>query len=177
MRPIIYLAIAISLLLTACNNEPSLQKFFVESAEKKDFVSLDVSSNIIDADKAKLSPEQKKAIESFDKMNIVAFKATDGNQKEYQAEKDKLTTILKDKKYQELIRVGSGSDGASIKFVGTEEKVDEFIFYANQKQSGFAVIRVTGDNMSPNDVMQMLTVLQQANVDLEQLKPLQNLMK
>ncbi len=177
MRFILYIAIAVSLLLTSCNSEPTLQKFFVENSEKKDFIALDVSSDILNVDKAQLSSEQKEALESFDKMNIIAFKANGKNQKEYEVEKNKLNTILKNEEYQELIKVSSGNQGASVSFVGTEDNIDEFIFYANRKENGFAVIRVTGDKMNPNAVMTMLSVLQKSNIDLEQLKPLQDLMK
>lgn len=177
MRHIVYFAIAVSLLLFSCNSEPSLQKFFVENSEKKDFIALDVSSNILNVDTNQLTAEQKDALAAFDKMNIIAFKVNGKNQKEYLAEKEKLNAILKRKEYQQLIKVGSGSDGASVSFVGTEDKIEEFILYANKKENGFAVIRVTGDKMNPNDIMNMLSILQKSNIDLEQLKPLQGLMQ
>lgn len=177
MKSIFILFIAVCTLFVSCNSEPTLQKFFVENQEKKDFVALDISPTILNIDKATLTGEQKKALESFDKMNIIAFKANDKNKAEYETEKTKLNTILKDEKYQELIKVGSGSQGASVSFVGTEDNIEEFIFYANKKENGFAVVRVLGDKMNPNDVMNMMSVLQKANVDLEQLKPLQDIIK
>jgi len=177
MKPIYILIIAVCSLFVSCNSEPSLQKFFVENQEKKDFIALDISPTILNIDKASLTGDQKKALESFDKMNVIAFKANDKNKAEYEAEKDKLNNILNDEKYQELIKVGSGSQGASVSFVGTEDNIKEFIFYANKKENGFAVVRVLGDKMNPNDVMNMMSVLQKANIDLDQLKPLQDLMK
>ena len=177
MRPIYSVLIALSLLLVSCNSEPTLQKFFVENRENKDFISLDISPTILNVEKANLTGEQKKALESFKKMNIIAFKADGKNSAAYEAEKSKLNTILKDENYQQLIKVGSGSQGASVSFVGTEDNIKEFIFYANKKENGFAVVRVLGDKMNPNDVMNMMSVLQKANVDLEQLKPLQDIMK
>jgi hypothetical protein len=177
MKSIYILLIAVCLLFVSCNSEPSLQKFFVENQEKKDFIALDISPTILNIDKATLTGDQKKALESFDKMNVIAFKANDKNKAEYEAEKAKLNTILNNEKYQELIKVGSGSQGASVSFVGTEDNIEEFIFYANKKENGFAVVRVLGDKMNPNDVMNMMSVMQKANIDLEQLKPLQDLMK
>lgn len=177
MKTIVYIAIAVSLLLASCNSKPTLQKFFVENSEKKNFIALDVSSNILNVASEQLTAEQKEALNAFDKVNIIAFKADGTNQKEYQFEKDKLNGILKDEAYQQLIKVGSGSDGASISFVGTEDKIEEFIVYANKKENGFAVIRVTGDKMNPNHIMTMLSVLQKSNIDMEQLKPLQALMQ
>jgi hypothetical protein len=177
MRIIVYLAIAVSLFFVGCSNEPTLQKFFVENSEKKDFIALDLSSNILKIDETKLSLEQKSALKSFDKMNIIAFQTNGKNEKEYLLEKDKINTILKDKEYQQLIKVGSGSDGASISFVGTEDKIDEFILFANKKDKGFGVVRVTGENMNANSIMTMLSLLKESNVDLEQLKPLEGLLK
>ena len=175
MKTVVY--ILISLLLVSCSNKPSLQKFFVENAEKKDFIALDVSSSILNIDKAKLSTEQKAVLASFDKMNIIAFKATPKNQVAYEAEKSKLNGILKNEEYQQLMKIGSGKDGASVSYVGTDDNIKEFIFYANKKENGFAVVRVTGDNMNPTNVMTMLSVLQKSKIDLDQLKPLEGLMK
>ncbi len=177
MKTIVYIAIAVSLLLASCNSKPTLQKFFVENSEKKNFIALDVSANILNVASEQLTAEQKEALDAFDNVNIIAFKADGTNQKEYQFEKDKLNAILKDEAYQQLIKVGSGSEGASISFVGTEDKIEEFIVYANKKETGFAVIRVTGDAMNPNHIMTMLSVLQKSNIDMEQLKPLQALMQ
>lgn len=177
MKSIYILCIAVCSLFVSCNSEPSLQKFFVENQSNKNFISLDISPSILNVDKANLTSEQQKALASFDKMNIIAFKATDKNKVAYESEKIKLTQILKDKKYQELIKVGSGNQGASVSFVGDENDIKEFIFYANKKENGFAVVRVLGDKMNPNDVMTMMSVLQKANVDLDQLKPLQEILK
>jgi len=176
MKVFVFIALAFSLFLGSCSNEPSLQKFFVENAEKKDFIALDISSSILNIDEAKLSVEQKAALTSFDKMNIIAFKSTPKNQATYEAEKLKINGILKDEAYQQLIKVGSGKDGASVSFVGTDDNIKEFIFYANRKENGFAVVRVTGDNMNPTNVMTLLTILQKSKINLDQLKPLESLM-
>lgn len=177
MKLIYFIAMLASMLLLSCNNEPSLQKYFVEKSEDKDFVALDVSPNIINVDKTKLTPEQKTALESFEKMNILAFKLDGKNQAEYKVESEKLTQILKGEDYQELMKVGSGKDGASISFVGDEDNIDEFILFGKKKDNGFAVVRILGNDMNPNNIMNMISILQNANIDMEQLKPLEGLMK
>lgn len=178
MMKLIYLiAMSASLMLLGCNSEPSLQKYFVENSEKKDFVALDVSPSIINVDKAKLTPEQKTALESFDKMNILAFKLDGKNQALYQAESQKLSKILKGEDYQQLMKIGEGNDAASISFVGDEDDIDEFVLFAKRKENGFAVVRILGDDMNPNNIMNMLSILKSANIDMEQLKPLEGLIK
>ena len=165
-----------SLFLISCNSEPTLQKYFVENTENKNFISLDVSPSILNVDKTKLSVAQNDALKSFDKMNVLAFKLNDKNKAEFETERAKVDLILKDKKYQQLMKFGSGKEGASVSFVGTDEHIEEFVFYANKKENGFAVVRILGKDMNPTSVMTMMSVLQQSNIDLEQLKPLQQLM-
>lgn len=179
MKSTIYLALLVSVLLTACNDKPTLQKYYVDNSEKKGFVALDISPNIINTDKVKLTAEQKTALESFDKMNIIAYTADSTNQEQYDIESKKITEILKDKAtYNELMKVNNGKNGAaSVSFVGEENDIDEFVFFAKRKENGFAVIRILGDDMNPNNIMNLISILQKSNVNLEQLKPLQALVK
>ena len=165
------------LTLISCNSEPSIQKYFVENTDNKDFIALDVSPDILNLDKAKLSAQQTEALNSFDKMNILAFKANTKNQIQFETERAKVKAILKNPKYQELMKVGSGKDGASVSFVGTDDNIKEFIIFANRKENGFAVVRVLGKDMNPNNIMTLMSVLKESKIDLEQLKPLQQLVK
>jgi hypothetical protein len=177
MKTVYGLALLLSLFLMSCNSEPTLQKYFVENTENKNFIALDVSPNILNVDKTKLSIAQSDALKSFDKMNVLAFKLNDKNKAEFEIERAKVNLILKDKKYQQLMKFGSGKEGASVSFVGTDEHIEEFVFFANKKENGFAVVRILGKDMNPTSIMTMMSVLQQSNIDLEQLKPLQQLMK
>ncbi|RDI58120.1 DUF4252 domain-containing protein [Flavobacterium glaciei] len=177
MKLVYGLALLLSLFLVSCNSEPTLQKYFVENTENKNFIALDVSPNILNVDKTKLSIAQSDALKSFEKMNVLAFKLNDKNKAEFEAERAKVDLILKDKKYKQLMKFGSGKEGASVSFVGTDEHIEEFVFFANKKENGFAVVRILGKDMNPTSVMNMMSVLQQSNIDLEQLKPLQQLMK
>ncbi|QSW87682.1 DUF4252 domain-containing protein [Flavobacterium endoglycinae] len=178
MKVSVFTSVLLALLtLVSCNSEPTLQKYFVENTEKKDFIAVDVSSSILNLEQIKLSAEQKEAINSFDKMNILAFKANGTNQAEYDAERKKLTAILKNPKYQELMKFGSGKDGASISYVGSDENISEFVVFANRKENGFAVVRVLGKNMNPNNIMTLMSVLQKSKIDMKQLEPLQQLIK
>lgn len=176
MKRLLTLALAITA-LASCSSEPSLQKYFVESQEKKDFVSLDIGSSILQVKQDALTPDQREALKTFEKVNVLAFQANDSNASEYKAESEKVKKMLKNEKYQELMHFGSGKDGGSISYVGADDDIQEFVIFANRKENGFAVIRVLGDGMSPNAIMQMLPVLQSSNMDMEQLKPLQQLIQ
>lgn len=172
MKSIYSVLVFFSLLLSSCNSNPSLQKYFVENTDNKNFISLDISPTILNLDKTKLSIEQSKAIKSFDKMNVLAFKINDKNKAQFDIERAKVTSILKDEKYQQLMKYGSGKEGASISYVGTDEHIEEFVLFANQKETGFAVVRVLGKDMNPTSIVTLVSALQNANIDLSQLKPL-----
>lgn len=177
MKLICYLAILWCLFLTSCDSKPSLQKYFVENSENKNFITLDISPSILNTDKTKLSVEQNKALQSFDKMNILAFKLNDKNKAQFELERAKVNGILKEEKYQQLMKFSSGKEGASVSYVGSDEHINEFVLYANKKEAGFAVIRILGKDMNPTNIMTMIAVLKSSNIDLEQLKPLQGLIK
>ncbi|QGK77072.1 DUF4252 domain-containing protein [Flavobacterium sp. SLB02] len=170
-------ALLVLLTLVSCNSDPSLQKYFVENTDNKNFIALDVSPSILNVEKTKLSAEQNEALKSFDKMNILAFKANTTNQVQFEAERAKVKAILKDPKYQQLMSFGSGKDGASISYVGSDDNIKEFVVFANRKENGFAVVRVLGENMNPNNIMTLMSVLRESKIDMEQLKPLQQLVK
>lgn len=177
MKKVLLLSLTLVLTLTSCDRGPSLQKYFVENTDNKNFVALDISPSILNIDNTKLTVAEAEALKSFEKMNVLAFKLDSSNVKEYEVEKQKVAEILKDKKYQQLMKFGSGKDGASISFVGEEEHIEEFIIYANQKENGFAVVRILGDDMNPTGIMTMMSALRSSNVDFAQLKPLQEMLK
>ena len=177
MKTFYIIALLFSLFLISCNSEPTLQKYFVENTENKNFIALDVSPSILNLDKAKLSAEQNGALQSFDKMNILAFKLNGTNKAQFEVECAKVNLILKDKKYQQLMKFGSGKEGASVSFVGSDEHIEEFVLFANRKETGFAVVRILGKDMNPNNIMTMLSVLKESKINLEQLKPLQEMLK
>ncbi|MEC5166203.1 hypothetical protein RCH18_001939 [Flavobacterium sp. PL11] len=177
MRVIFKSALFLCLFIVSCNSKPSLQKYFVENTENKNFTVLDLSTEILKVDKTKLSVAQSAAIESFEKINILTFKATETNKAQFETERAKLELLLEDKQYQQLMKFSSGTQGASISFVGTDENIEEFIVYANKKENGFAVIRILGKEMSPTNLVNMISVMRKANMDMQQFKPLQELMK
>jgi hypothetical protein len=177
LKAVYSIALLFSLFLISCNSEPTLQKYFVENTENKNFIALDVSPSILNVDKAKLSLQQNEALQSFEKMNVLAFKLNGTNKAQFELERAKVNLILKDKKYQQLMKFGSGKEGASVSYVGSDEHIEEFVLFANKKETGFAVVRILGKDMNPNNIMTMMSVLKESKVDLEQLKPLQEMFK
>ena len=164
------------LLMVSCQQEPTLQKYFVENSEDPGFITLDIAPNFVDNSKMKLTGEEQEALKSLHKLNVLAFKVNDKNQAQFKQEKQKVQTLLKSEDYEELMHVGSSEQGASIHTVGDGDKIEEFVIYAHQKENGLAVVRVMGEDMNPNNIMTLVGLLQKGAIDTEQLKPLQQLM-
>jgi hypothetical protein len=177
MKNIYGIVILLVLTFVSCTNGPSLQKYFVDNTENQNFLALDISPSILNIDKNTLTADQQTALASFDKMNILAFKLNDKNKELYKVENTKLTEILKDKKYQQLMKFSTGSSAATVSFIGDDEHIDEFIIYTNRKENGFAVVRVLGKDMNPTNILSLMQIVQKSNLDMEQLKPLRQLMK
>jgi len=178
MKALLFLITLLSsLVLGSCNSEPSLQKYFVENTENKDFIALDISSNILNVDQTKLTAAQTEALHSFEKINVLAFKLNEKNKAQFETERAKVNLILKDPKYQQLMKFGSGKQGASVSYLGDDDHINEFVFFANKNDAGFAIVRVLGKDMNPNSIINMISVLKESKIDLEQLKPLQELIQ
>ncbi|WP_324068884.1 MAG: DUF4252 domain-containing protein [Flavobacterium sp.] len=171
------LLVSVVMLLCSCEDKPSLQKYFVENTESSKFIAVDLAPSIIKTDKMALSETEIAALKSFEKMNILAFRTDSTNSVGYEEEIKEVKTILKDESYQQLMKAGSGNDGAAIYFVGEDdEHIEEFVVLVGKKENGFAVVRVLGKDINPTHIMNMLSLLQKSQVNLDQLKPLQQLM-
>src|SRR5690606_34040534 len=96
----------------------------------------------------------------------------------YKAELAKVKTILEDRKYQELMRGGNATDGKFIiKYVGEDDDIDEFILFGNANHMGFAVVRILGDDMDPNKLMQLSSVLEKITFDNVQVNQVMDFFK
>ncbi len=157
--------------LQSCNQDPTLQSFYVDSELAPGFTSLDVPISLLKIDESLLDEEQKEAYESIKKLSLVAFVAEDGNKEEMNAEYAKVQTILENPKYEELMRGGNSIDGKFvIKCIGDGDNVDEFILLGNSNETGFAVVRVLGDDMNFAKIMKLASVLDESNIEESQLK-------
>ncbi|OIQ22108.1 MAG: hypothetical protein BM557_01650 [Flavobacterium sp. MedPE-SWcel] len=162
--------------LVSCSDKPSLQKYFVEKSKTPNFVALDVAPNFVNADKITLSNDEKEALKSLKKLNMLIFKNDSLNVDLYSTEQNNVKTLLKNEQYEELMHFGSNKEGGTIYTVGDDDEIDEFIFFMHQRDSGFGVVRLLGDDMNPSNIMTMVSLMQKGNLNLEQLAPLKQLM-
>ena len=157
------LSAAVLLLALGCSSTQSLQEYYIDSAENPNFISLDLPASILKLDEVDLTDEQRTAVESLRKLNILAFKKTTENSAEYEVEKGKVNAILKNSEFKELMKLNSSYGKGSIKYLGEADAIDEVVIFGNSDEKGFALVRVLGDDMNPGHIMQLMQAIQKSD--------------
>ncbi len=167
----------IAVVICSCSSDQSLQEYYVDNTENPNFLAFDIPTSLLNTDLAELSPDQKRAYESLRKLNVLAFKITPENTEIYKVEKAKVEGILDDETYEELMKMNTGFGKASIRFKGADDAIDEVIIFGDNKDKGFAIVRVLGKDMNPAHLGQFLKVLEKSDFDVEQFGQFSELFK
>ena len=160
--------------LISCNSAPSLQKYFVESKENNAFISVDLPTSIIQLKNDSINTQDAETLKTIKKINFLALQSTDTNTQLVSSEKEKIQTILKNPKYKQLLHVKVKGADVTVDYLGNEEAVDEAVIFAYDAKKGFAVVRVIGENMNPNNIFKMLQKIQ-VDKNANQLKQITDL--
>lgn len=169
--------IVMVLLFVGCSSTQSLQEYYVDNSENPNFISFDLPASLLNIEETDLSAEEKKAYASLKKLNVLAFKKTMKNVAEYATEKANVKAILKNDKYQELMKLNTSFGKGSIRFLGDDDAIDEVIIYGDSDDKGFVLVRVLGDNMNPANLMQLMKVIEKSDVNGSQLQGLEAFFK
>lgn len=169
------LAIFMVFLTTACDNNPSLQKYFVDSKENDQFISIDLPASILQLKDAEISGDYKATLETIKKVNFLALPISESNRDLFTSEKEKVKTILKNPKFKQLMRMNLGNANVSINYLGEEDAIDEVVIFASENEKGFAIVRVTGENMNPAKIMELAQEIKLDNNSSE-MKQLEGLL-
>ena len=163
---------------SSCNQGPTLQTYYVDNELKPGFASFDVPTSFINVENVELTDEQREAYKSVDKLNVLTYIKEDTEAEEYKLELEKVKAILKDPKYEELMRGGNSSDGKFVvKFLGDVDSIDELIIFGNANNKGFMIARILGDNMNAGKLMSLSSVLEKAKFEDTNLKGLTDFFK
>ncbi len=149
------LVVAVVLLTTACDTNPSLQKYYVDSKENSEFISIDLPASILQLKDTDVSEDIQNTLETIKKVNFLALQLTESNKDLYISEKQKVKEILKNPKYKQLMRMNMGASSVTVNYLGEEDAIDEVIIFGSDNEKGFAVIRVIGGNMNPAAILKL----------------------
>ncbi len=166
-----------TVLLVSCNNKPSLQTYFVDNQEAQNFISLDIPTSVVSLDETTLTDDQKEAYQSVKKLNFLGYKVSEVDADVYAAELTKVKTILKDKKYIELMEFSDRAMKFEIKYIGDDDSADEVVIFANSSEVGFGIVRVLGDKMRPEQMATLVDAVQNSDFDESQLSSITDFFK
>lgn len=164
----IFSVLCLGIWMSACDNNPSLQEYYVNNQENKDFVAIDVPASLL-ANSDSMDENQRRTLETIKKINVLAIPQQTVNQEKIQIEKSNIAEILKDEKYQLLLRLGGGESRVEIYFTGEEEAVDEIIVYGFDDKKGMAIARVLGKDMNPSDIISMVKSFNEGDINMDGL--------
>ncbi|TYB77204.1 DUF4252 domain-containing protein [Bizionia myxarmorum] len=167
-----------SLVLVSCDTRESLQTYFVDHQEKADFISVDIPTSLVNLDDDTLNDEQKTAYKSVNRLNFLGYKTTENNMATYTTELAKVKAILSDVKYTELMEFSDSGNKFIIKYLGDDESADEVIVFGSSKEMGFGIVRILGNDMRPEQMATLASVMQNAKFDdTSQLKSIVDFFK
>ncbi len=175
VKYIIPLVMAV-LSFASCSNEQSLQKYLVDKQDDDKFLKVDIATSLLKSDDNSFSEEENEILETIKKVNVVAYKIDGDNLAEYEAEKAKLAAIVAQGKYKTLMKFGSNSKGATLKYTGEEDAIDEVIVFASDSEKGFAVFRLLGKNMRPDQMIKLMNSIDNGNLDVSKLSGIGDLL-
>lgn len=163
--------LALVTVFISCDQGKSLQRYYVDNQEKPDFLSVDVPISMLNLDKDALTEDQLKAYKSIDKLNMLAFRKTTANDSVFSKELVQIKSILKNPKYEELMRGGNSVEGKfTIKYLGEDDSIEELIIFGDMSDKGFVIVRVLGDEMKPSEILKLESVLDKIDVQHTNLK-------
>ncbi len=166
-----------ALFLVGCNNGSSLQRYFVEHQNSKNFISQDLPLSMLNMDASKLTSEQKEAYHSVERLNFLGYKKDSTQVDVFNSELAKVKSILKDKKYNELMDFNYNGAKVSVKYIGSDEDADEVVIFGSSKEMGFGIVRVLGNDMSPEKMMTLGQLFDTSNVDTSQFNNVMSFFK
>ncbi|MDO6760039.1 DUF4252 domain-containing protein [Tamlana sp. 2_MG-2023] len=172
-----FLTISLALCFTSCGDKASLQRYFVEHQETKDFISQDFPLSMIEVDKSNFTEKQMEAYHSVDKLNFIGFKVNADNLDTYKAEVAKVKNILNDSKYNDLMAFNIKGDYITVKYLGTDDVADELIIFGSSQEKGFGIIRVLGSDMNPEKLATLMEAMQKADFDKDKVENIVNFFK
>jgi len=170
-------ALLVGCIITSCSSEQSLQQYYIASAENPNFMSFDLPASLLNLEQANLTESQKKAANSFKKLNILAFQKKGDNTADYEVQKATIKSILKNSDFSELMKMNTSIGKATIQLKEDDDSIDEIIIYGDNDEKGLILVRVLGDDMNPASFVQMIQAMEKSNFDGRGLEQLGDLIK
>ena len=165
------------LTLISCDTSKSLQAYLVDKQEDDRFLKVDLATSLLQTERANFTQEQKDILNTVKKINVVAYPFKNADEAEYELERSRIKEILDQEKYEDLMTMKSNNVNMNLKYLGTEDAIDEVIIFANDKERGFGVFRLLCDNMNPDQMLKLAMTIKNGDLDLTKLSGIESMFK
>ncbi len=155
--------------LISCNDK-SLQKYLVEKQDDDKFVKMDIAASLLQGRNSNFTQEEKDILNTIKKVNVVAYPIKENDTADFEKERNELKAILDQEQYKELTRIKSDNWNATLKYSGEEDAIDEVIVFASDDNRGFAVFRLLGENMRPDQMLKLMKSAERGDLDVSKLE-------
>ena len=159
----------LAITLISCSDK-SLQKYLVAKQDDDKFVKMDIAASLLQGRNSSFTQEEKDILNTIKKVNVVAYPIIENDTADYETERQELKEILEQEQYKELTRIKSNNWDATLKYTGEEDAIDEVIIFASDDNRGFAVFRVLGENMRPDQMLKLMKSAERGDLDVTQLQ-------
>ncbi|MDP2687464.1 MAG: DUF4252 domain-containing protein [Aequorivita sp.] len=155
--------------LISCSDK-SLQKYLVEKQDDDKFVKMDIAASLLQGRNSNFTQEEKDILSTIKKVNVVAYPIKENDTADFEKERNELKAILDQDQYKELTRIKSDNWNATLKYSGEEDAIDEVIVFASDDNRGFAVFRLLGENMRPDQMLKLMKSAERGDLDVSKLE-------
>lgn len=169
MKTFSYLFLILTTFTMISCKEKSLQKYLVEKQDDARFAKIDIAPGMINGFSKDFDSENQEVFNRVKKVNFLAFQIKQNDLTSYEEEKEVVQDILQQEKYKDLTRIHSNKWSFRFLYTGTETAIDEIIVFASDDDSGFAIARLLGNKMQPNDLMKIIHAFEKGEIDASAL--------
>ena len=152
----------LALALVGCSTTPSIQEYYVSKSEDPNFLVIDIPTSILGVDSNTLTTEEKDALSSFQKINVLLFRKTTANADLLPEELSTVRSIIDAKTFEPLLVMSDRQYSGKLVLEGTVDKPDEIVFFGAADQ-GFVLARLIGRDMQVEKAILLANVMKRGN--------------
>jgi len=169
--------VIVAIILTvSCATDSDMQNYFIKHQDDANFLAIDIPASVLGiANTNNMTPDAKEAVNSFKKLNVLAFKKNKNNQAIFEKEKKTIKKILSNKTYKDLMRFKDGKNMVIIKYLGTDKSVNQFIVFGYSNSKGFALVRILGDKMDANKALKLIMMARSGKIDSDKFNDIKKI--
>lgn len=157
-----FLMYCVVFLVVGCSSAPSIQEYYVSKTEDPNFLVIDIPTSILGIDTKSLTDEEKEALNSFQKINVLLFRKTESNADMFPAELSMVRSIIDAKTFEPLLVMSDRQYSGKLVLEGTVEGPDEIVFFGAADE-GFVLARLIGRDMQVEKAMLLANTIQRGN--------------